>query len=106
MSRILLNAAISDKIDHRDGNKLNNRRNNLRICAQAENAMNRKININNTSGYKGVYWNKPRRKWVALIGVNKKRIHLGMFSNKINAAKAYNDAAIKYHGEFSNLNKI
>jgi hypothetical protein len=93
-------------IDHIDGNTLNNQKNNLRICTHAQNMRNSKININNTSGFKGVYWHKITSKWMAYICFNNKRIHLGVFHVLKDAARAYNDAALKYHGEFANLNKI
>lgn len=93
-------------IDHVDGNTLNNKKNNLRICTNAENIRNSKISINNTSGFKGVYWNKQNAKWRAFITLNYKRIWLGNFINPIDAAEAYNEAAIKFHGEFAKLNEI
>lgn len=93
-------------IDHVDGNTLNNQKNNLRICTHAENMRNSKIPINNTSGFKGVYWNKENEKWTAFIRFNNKRFHLGLFFELKDAAKAYNEGAIKYFGKFANLNKI
>jgi hypothetical protein len=93
-------------IDHIDGNTLNNQKDNLRICTHAQNIRNSKININNTSGFKGVYWNKQSAKWYAFIRFNNKRIHLGVFFKLKDAAKSYNEGALKYHGEFANLNKI
>lgn len=93
-------------IDHIDGNTLNNQKNNLRICTHAQNMRNSKININNTSGFKGVYWNKQNAKWTALIRLNNKKIHIGYYIDIKDAAKAYNAAALKYHGEFANINKI
>jgi hypothetical protein len=62
--------------------------------------------ITNTSGFKGVIWHKQSKKWYARITLNYKRIDLGLFKDKIQAAIAYNEAAIKYHGEFARLNKI
>jgi hypothetical protein len=59
-----------------------------------------------SSIYKGVYWNTGCNKWLAKIGVNRKRIHLGVFACEKEAAKAYNRAAIKYFGEFARLNNI
>jgi hypothetical protein len=92
--------------DHIDHNGLNNQRGNLRICTQSENHMNSQRQANNTSGYKGVTWNKNEQKWKARIQKNRKEIHLGYFDTAEKAAYAYNDAARKFFGEFANLNKI
>lgn len=94
------------KVDHINSNKVDNRKSNLRVCTQAENCMNRMMQSNNTSGYKGVCWKKGNNKWVARIRLNRKLIHIGYFTNKEQAALAYNDAAIKYHGEYAKLNVI
>lgn len=95
------------QIDHKDGNGLNNLISNLRICSNTQNARNQNKHKNNTSGYKGVSLRKDRNKWVAKIRIdNNKRIFLGHFDNKEDAARAYNKAALKYHGEFAKLNEI
>ena len=93
-------------IDHISGDGLDNRKCNIRVCTRSENPINRRVNINNLSGYKGVSWFKPEQKWRAQIQYKKVVYHLGCFEQRIDAAKAYNEAAIKYHGEFANLNKI
>jgi len=102
----LIMGESSKFIDHIDGNSLNNRKSNLRFCTQMENSRNQSIKSNNTSGYKGVSWSKSMRKWEASISPNYKRIVLGYFINKIEAAIAYNEAAIKYFGRFAKLNII
>jgi hypothetical protein len=89
--------------DHINGNKLDNRRDNLRPATVFQNQHNRKKQTN-VSGYKGVIWNKKLRRWQVMIQVKNKRIHLGLFDKKLDAAKAYNDAAKKYHKEFAKLN--
>ena len=94
---------IGKFIDHKDGNGLNNQKYNLRTCTQAENGRNRHC-VNNSSGYLGVC--KKGKKWYAQIKVNKKNIYLGIFKDKKDAAKAYNEAAIKYNGEFARPNII
>lgn len=107
MHRLILN--VTDAIvfvDHIDGNGLNNQRSNLRACSNAENLMNRPANKNNTSGFKGVILDKTNGKWIAQIMLKRKHIGLGSYSNKIDAAKAYNDAAKIYFGEFAYLNEI
>ena len=95
-----------NQIDHKDRDRLNNRKSNFRFCTNAENTRNRKKPITNTSGFKGVSWVKRDKKWRAAITINKKWIHLGVFKDKAEAAKAYNKAALKHHGEFAHLNEI
>jgi hypothetical protein len=106
LSRLILNISKGMNVDHKSGNKLDNRKENLRIVTRSQNAMNRKLAKDNTSGYKGVFWDKQNKKWRARIGTNNKRINLGSFNDIKNAAIAYNEAALKYHGEFANLNKL
>jgi len=109
MHRLILNIPFKKQTDHINKNKLDNRQFNLRICSRNQNARNKKIYKNNTSGYTGVYlfikkngWSK----WKAKIYFNKKKIYLGYFKNKKEAAKIYNKAAIKYFGKFARLNLI
>ena len=90
--------------DHIDGNSLNNSKSNLRICTNRENAYNRGKQSNNTSGYKGVY--KTGKTWVARIVVNSKILVLARSTNKLKLAKIYNEAALKYHGEFAYQNNL
>jgi hypothetical protein len=111
VNRILMHREIMKPnkgmvIDHLDGNTLNNQKNNLRICTHAENMRNSKISINNKSGYKGVSYQENSNNYRAQIKFNNKKINIGDFIDPIDAAKAYNAAALKYHGEFANLNKI
>lgn len=96
------------QIDHRDGNGLNNTKSNLRKCNDSQNQANRpNLNKNNTVGFKGVQCRPNRKKkYSASIKFNYKNIHLGYFYLVVDAAKAYNEAAIKYFGEFACLNKI
>lgn len=88
-------------IDHIDGNKLDNRRKNLRFATASENQFNTGIRKTNTSGCKGVSWNHRQSKWIANIRSDGKKIYLGSFSDKYEAAAAYESAAQKYHGEFA-----
>jgi hypothetical protein len=106
MHRFIMKPEKVMVIDHLDGNPLNNQKNNLRICTHAENMRNSKINTNNKSGYKGVSFQENRNNYRASIKFNNKTINIGNFINPIDAARAYNAAALKYHGEFANLNKI
>lgn len=106
LHRLIMDAKKGEEVDHINGDKIDNRRENLRICTTMQNKHNYKIPITNTSGYKGVGWHKRDKKWTARIRVNYKLIHLGYYVDKIEAALAYNKAAIKYHKEFARLNKI
>lgn len=95
-------------IDHINGNRLDNRRENLRIATKSQNCHNQGIQSTSTSGYKGVTWHSGRRvnKWIAQISFNGRRIYLGCFDDIHVAAHEYNKAAIKYHGEFARLNLV
>lgn len=91
-------------IDHIDCNGLNNQKNNLRICTNSQNAMNR-IPIKGTSSkYKGVSFHNRDKKWYSYIKKNQKLINLGTFINEVDAAKAYDKKAIELFGEFAHLN--
>lgn len=91
--------------DHKNHNKLDNRRDNLRPASGTQNAGNRKAR-QGTSKFKGVCWFKRDKKWIVYIRLNGGRKHLGLFTDEIEAAKAYNEAAKKYFGEFACLNKV
>lgn len=92
--------------DHKDGDGLNNQRENLRWATVSQQGQNRKLGSNNSSGFKGVSWSKRSKKWRVNIMHEGTPIHLGLFYSKIEAAKAYNEAAIKYFGEFAKINEI
>jgi hypothetical protein len=92
--------------DHIDGNPLNCRRNNLRICTPLQNCFNRKKSNNNKSGYKGVSWNNQNMKWQVYVSINSKNKFVGLYDDLIDAAKAYNEKAIHVYGEFAKLNEI
>ena len=87
-------------VDHRDGNGLNCRKYNLRSASFQENARNKGMSCNNTSGFKGVTLHKSTGKWHSRITVNRKSAHLGLFSTKEEAAAAYAKASREFHGEF------
>lgn len=104
MHRILLNAPDGVEVDHINGDSLDNRRCNLRLCSPTENQRNRSLASNNSSGYKGVYWDPHRNRWIARIKVNGTRKHLGRFMSAEDAARAYDQAALRYYGEFAKTN--
>jgi hypothetical protein len=105
MHRVIMNAKSNDIVDHRNHEGLDNRKTNLRIATAAENNANSKRGMNRgTSRYKGVCRDEKCGKWRAGISYQGQHIHLGMFDDEIEAAKAYDEAAKKYHGEFSVLN--
>ena len=86
-------------IDHINGNKLDNRKSNLRVCCNADNLKNRvKLPSNNTSGILGVRYREDRNKWYAEIQYNKQKINLGSYTEKDDAIKARLEAEIKYFG--------
>ncbi len=94
-------------VDHTDHNKLNNNVGNLRWCTRSENNRNTtKRSDTMSSSYKGVSWFKHQRKWCARIYVNCKRQCLGYFDSEVQAAVAYNNAAIHHFTEFACLNTI
>ena len=105
MHREILGLKFGDgiKTDHWNHNGLDNQRHNLRICTNAENCRNQRVH-KHSSMFKGVTWWKTRQKWMARIYYNYKQIHLGYFDSEIEAAKVYDRAALKYHGEFAKLN--
>ena len=107
MHRTILQPSNDLDVDHINGNGLDNRRSNLRVCTHLENMGNTKlIANNNTSGYKGVVWDKTRNKWRAQIKIRYTNKFLGRFIYKTEAALAYNEAATKYFGEYAKLNMI
>lgn len=93
-------------VDHKDRNPLNDRIENLRAATPSENSKNKKSRTGSSSKYLGVCYNKACNYWHAAIFVNGKNKHLGSFTKEKDAARAYNEAAIKIHKEFANLNTI
>lgn len=111
MHRLIMNCPEDMVVDHRNHNGLDNQKCNLRICTRSQNQWNMKKSKNKKhSKYKGVSFFKPyskfKRAWKSYIECNKIQHHLGYFRNEIEAAKAYNRAAVKYHGEFAYLNEV
>lgn len=102
MHREIICAPDELEVDHKDGNGLNNQRSNLRICTSSQNKMNRAPHKDNSSGFKGVW--KERRRWYSQIYFEGQYIFIGSFLTPEEAARAYDEAAKKYHGEFAKLN--
>lgn len=107
MHRIIFeHIPIGYQIDHINGNGLDNRRSNLRLCTCAQNQWNQSMRTDNTSGYRGVFWHKSSKCWTSSIRVHGKQIYLGLFKDKESAAVVYNEAALKYFGEFARVNEV
>ena len=93
--------------DHKNGNTLDNRRENLRFATYSQNGCNRKKQNRETSShFKGVSWCSTKRRWKSCIHVNGKKYWVGSFHNELDAAKAWNIKARELHGEFARLNPI
>lgn len=93
-------------IDHKNKDQLDNKWDNLRLATRSQNQMNRGLQSNNTSGYKGVVWHKIIKKWVARIKIDNKTKHLGCFTSPEEAFVAYCEAAKVLHGEFASLDRV
>lgn len=93
------------EVDHIDRNGLNNQRFNLRASTKSQNGFNRGPNRTNKAGLKGVSWHNRDLVYRARIHINGKEIHLGFFHNPFDAARAFDAAAIRLHGEFSCTNQ-
>ena len=106
MHRRIMNAPSGMQIDHINHNKLDNRRENLRVATHTQNTQNRCPKPTDSSRYKGVGWDKERSMWTAKISVNKRTVNLGRFTTQREAALAYNEAATKLFGEFAYLNDV
>lgn len=101
---IMFHGYKPERVNHIDGNTLNNKIENLRNSTCSQSGFTRIKNTNNRSGYKGVFWSNHGKKWKAEMTVNKKRINLGYFEDKEKAHQAYIEAAKEHHKEFANLN--
>lgn len=106
MSRFLLGITGNELCDHINGNKLDNRKGNLRIANASQNMVNRLKQRNNTSGYKGVCKTSSCNRWVAQIYCDKQYIYLGRHDSAEEAALAYNLKAKELYGEYARLNDI
>lgn len=92
------------QVDHVNRNRLDNRRENLRLCTQSENHANKLSK--NKWGYKGVVQHRNKKQYSALIQKDGKKIHIGLYQTPKEAAIAYNVKAVELFGQFALLNKI
>jgi hypothetical protein len=103
LHRAIMDTQTGLEVDHRDGDGLNNRRDNLRICTGFDNSKNRNMHCRNTCGFKGV--SKVKGKWKAKIALRGKSIYLGYYATPEDAALAYDIAAKAHFGDFARTNK-
>ena len=110
MHRLIIENKLKRKIKsneethHINKNGLDNREENLKIVTKSQHRMMKEKRKDCTSCYKGIYYHKQRKKWHARIQLNGKCISLGLFKNELNAAKAYDIAALKYFGQYAKTN--
>lgn len=98
----------SPRFDHKNGNKFDCRKSNLRPATRGQNAVNTPLRANNTTGYRGVWKRRGNftKPWVSRIMANYKCIYLGQYATPEEAALAYNKAALQHFGEFAALNEV
>jgi len=104
MHKFLFSSPIGEEIDHKNRNKLDNRLLNLRIVSRGQNTINRGNISSNTSGFKGVSWNKRERKWKVYTTKNNKQISLGCFDDYMEAVNHYKKEIVKIHGKYAKFN--
>lgn len=104
MHRQITGALRGQEIDHVNGQKLDNRRENLRIATRGQNSANAGPRRNNKTGFRGVFQGRDRKTWYARINVNRTSIYLGTYDDPILAALAYDNAAKKHFGEYAGVN--
>jgi len=104
LHRVIMQPARGFVVDHRDRNPFDNRRDNLRLATYSQNSCNRPKRTNVSSRFLGVTLDRRCGRWEAQIYYRRKRIRLGRFDNESDAARAYDEAAKKYHEEFAQLN--
>jgi hypothetical protein len=106
LHRLLMSTPKGMYTDHINGNPLDNRKSNLRVCTNRQNISNMRKKASSSSKYKGVSFDKSRNKWRSIIMKDYKYIQLGRFNSEVEAARAYNEKAKELFGEFASLNTI
>jgi hypothetical protein len=106
LHRLIMKCPAGMVVDHINGNTLDNRKANLRVCLQKHNTYNRRPNKKGASDYKGVSWHIHQSLWAVSITADKKTKHLGYFKCENQAALIYNEASLKYHGKYGYQNII
>ena len=104
MHRIINKTPEELLTDHANLDTLDNRKVNLRTATRQQNNINKRKQQGTTSKYKGVYWVTRDKKWRVCIRANGRHIFLGDYKSEAEAARSYNEAALKYHGDFCVLN--
>lgn len=103
LHRLIVDPLIDQYVDHADGNGLDNRRSNLRICSPSQNSCNKKRREDNTSGVSGVSWHIRDKKWYVSVTFGRSRVHIGSFLDYRLAVAARNEAVVRMQGEFGRL---
>ncbi|WP_368859199.1 HNH endonuclease [Cohnella sp. GbtcB17] len=106
MHRQIMDAQAGTEIDHINGNRLDNRKSNLRVTDRQQNSFNTRSRKGSLSNYKGVGWFARDGKWRARIMLDRKEIHLGLFDTEHEAAEAYNREAVRLFGQYAKLNQL
>ena len=106
MHREILKVEKSQQVDHISGNVLDNRKSNLRIATHSQNMRNRKLQSNNSTGYKGVWYNRKKDRFIATIKINGQSRTLKYCRTALEAAQIYNEKAVEIYGDFARINPI
>jgi len=106
LHRLITQVRDRIQVDHINQDKMDNRKSNLRVATHEQNQWNRGRRCDNTSGFNGVCFDKRSGLYMAYINANHQRYYLGYFSTPHQAALAYDQAAVKLHGEFACLNGV
>ena len=106
MHRVIMRPPKSMVVDHINGNKLDNRRINLRVCSKSQNEWNKPAYKTNTTGMKNVYWNKSKQRYVVSFSKYRKKIIVGQFSDFQEAVKARNEHVIEIHEGFNPVLRV
>lgn len=106
MHQMIMEPPPDLEVDHKDGHKLNNCRDNLRFATHTQNAQNTKVRQEKSSRFKGVAWDKARELWETKLQANGETIFIGRFTSELQAARAYNEAAQQHFGEYARLNEL